>query len=179
MLFIYNISAASSRPSSSLSQQSTTSVASSVSVRHRPSSAPRRQRPASIAITGVTHDLTRSLIDNKKGETTKPPLPKTRKSLSKPDKPGGRNKSSPVDSAPKSLVSPVSPTVSIENHVNDIKTAEKREAAVEDKKNEVQLIQIDNNDPEIEEVKVAEKQNAVATVQDNKTTESLQKEGKG
>nr|XP_023019723.1 calponin homology domain-containing protein DDB_G0272472-like [Leptinotarsa decemlineata] len=61
---------ASSRPSSSLSQQSTNSVTSSVSVRHRLNSTPRKPRPASIAITGVTQE-------------NKPPLPKTRKPLSK------------------------------------------------------------------------------------------------
>ncbi|RZC00581.1 MAP7 domain-containing protein 1-like [Asbolus verrucosus] len=103
-----NCSEASSRPSSSLSQQSTTSVTSSVSVRHRPSTAPRRQRPASIAITGITHEVTKN-ADNKKGET-KPPLPKTRKSVSK-DKPT-KSKSSPVDGTPKSLASPVAATVS-------------------------------------------------------------------
>lgn len=62
-----------------MSQQSTNSVTSSVNVRHRISNTPRRPRPASIAVTGVTHDL--------KGSTdrseTKPPLPKSRKSLSK------------------------------------------------------------------------------------------------
>nr|XP_023019724.1 MAP7 domain-containing protein 1-like [Leptinotarsa decemlineata] len=65
-----NCSEASSRPSSSLSQQSTNSVTSSVSVRHRLNSTPRKPRPASIAITGVTQE-------------NKPPLPKTRKPLSK------------------------------------------------------------------------------------------------
>ncbi|XP_030746287.1 MAP7 domain-containing protein 1-like isoform X3 [Sitophilus oryzae] len=71
-------SEASSRPSSAMSQQSTNSVTSSVNVRHRLSTTPRRPRPASIAITGVTHD--KNSID--KGEH-KPPLPKTRKPLSK------------------------------------------------------------------------------------------------
>ncbi|XP_030746290.1 ensconsin-like isoform X6 [Sitophilus oryzae] len=73
-----NHSPASSRPSSAMSQQSTNSVTSSVNVRHRLSTTPRRPRPASIAITGVTHD--KNSID--KGEH-KPPLPKTRKPLSK------------------------------------------------------------------------------------------------
>ncbi|XP_044257517.1 ensconsin-like isoform X5 [Tribolium madens] len=110
----------SSRPSSSLSQQSTTSVTSSVSVRHRPSTAPRRQRPASIAITGITHDVMKN-TDNKKGDT-KPPLPKTRKSINKDtkDKPTKR-KSSPVDT-PKSLASPVAaPNCNIpDNKTNDV-----------------------------------------------------------
>ncbi|XP_044257516.1 MAP7 domain-containing protein 1-like isoform X4 [Tribolium madens] len=115
-----NHSPASSRPSSSLSQQSTTSVTSSVSVRHRPSTAPRRQRPASIAITGITHDVMKN-TDNKKGDT-KPPLPKTRKSINKDtkDKPTKR-KSSPVDT-PKSLASPVAaPNCNIpDNKTNDV-----------------------------------------------------------
>ncbi|KAJ8983318.1 hypothetical protein NQ317_010857 [Molorchus minor] len=89
-----NCSEASSRPSSSLSQQSTNSVASSVSIRHRPSTTPRRPRPASIAITGITHELK---------NTDKPPLPKTRKSISKTaEKTPVRNKvKSPIDTIPK------------------------------------------------------------------------------
>nr|CAH7721779.1 unnamed protein product [Callosobruchus chinensis] len=65
-----NCSEASSRPSSSMSQQSTNSVASSVSVRHRISTTPRKPRPVSIAVTGISHDK----IDKE----TKPPLPKMR-----------------------------------------------------------------------------------------------------
>ncbi|CAH1965237.1 unnamed protein product [Acanthoscelides obtectus] len=65
-----NQSPASSRPSSSLSQQSTNSVASSISVRHRISTTPRKPRPVSIAVTGISHDK----IDKE----TKPPLPKMR-----------------------------------------------------------------------------------------------------
>ncbi|XP_076262623.1 uncharacterized protein LOC143197770 isoform X6 [Rhynchophorus ferrugineus] len=71
-------SEASSRPSSSMSQQSTNSVTSSVNVKHRLSTTPRRPRPASIAVTGISHE--RNSFD--KGEN-KPPLPKTRKPLSK------------------------------------------------------------------------------------------------
>jgi MAP7 domain-containing protein 1 len=117
-----NHSPASSRPSSSLSQQSTTSVTSSVSVRHRPSTAPRRQRPASIAITGITHEITKN-ADNKKGEN-KPPLPKTRKSINK-DKPPTKSKTSPVDSTPKSLASPVAaPNSNIaDNKTSDVVTS--------------------------------------------------------
>lgn len=62
-----------------MSQQSTNSVTSSVNVRHRISSTPRRPRPASIAVTGVTHDIRNTL---ERGEN-RPPLPKTRKALSK------------------------------------------------------------------------------------------------
>ncbi|XP_066155460.1 ensconsin-like isoform X7 [Euwallacea fornicatus] len=71
-----NHSPASSRPSSSMSHQSTNSITSSVNVRHRISSAPRRPRPASIAVTGVTHDA-------KTATGEKPPIPKARKPLSK------------------------------------------------------------------------------------------------
>lgn len=60
-----------------MSHQSTNSVTSSVNVRHRISNTPRKPRPASIHVTGVTHDLK----NNDKGD--KPPIPKTRKSLSK------------------------------------------------------------------------------------------------
>ena len=45
-----------SRPLSALSQQSVNSVNSGVSVRARPVAAPRRPRPISIAVTGVTHE---------------------------------------------------------------------------------------------------------------------------
>lgn len=66
---------ASSRPSSSLSHQSTNSVASSVSVKHRIATTPRKRRPISIAVTGISTDLKKA--DNK------PPLPKPKKSSSK------------------------------------------------------------------------------------------------
>ncbi|XP_066247571.1 MAP7 domain-containing protein 2 isoform X8 [Euwallacea similis] len=78
----------SSRPSSSMSHQSTNSVTSSVNVRHRISSAPRRPRPASIAVTGVTHDA-------KTATGEKPPIPKARKPLSK------TNTSEKIEKIPK------------------------------------------------------------------------------
>ncbi|XP_060537187.1 MAP7 domain-containing protein 1-like isoform X2 [Cylas formicarius] len=84
-------SEASSRPSSSLSQQSTNSVSNSVNIRHRLSATPRRPRPASIAVTGVTTDI----------RENKPPLPRTRKSITKTTverKPIDKNKiKSPTD----------------------------------------------------------------------------------
>ncbi|XP_066247570.1 ensconsin isoform X7 [Euwallacea similis] len=83
-----NHSPASSRPSSSMSHQSTNSVTSSVNVRHRISSAPRRPRPASIAVTGVTHDA-------KTATGEKPPIPKARKPLSK------TNTSEKIEKIPK------------------------------------------------------------------------------
>uniref|UniRef100_V5I933 Uncharacterized protein n=1 Tax=Anoplophora glabripennis TaxID=217634 RepID=V5I933_ANOGL len=97
-----NHSPASSRPSSSLSQQSTNSVTSSVSVSRRPAATPRRPRPASIAVTGITHDLKNS----DKSAETKPPLPKTRKSISRThEKSQLKNKiKSPVDSIPKEKI---------------------------------------------------------------------------
>ncbi|XP_018566654.1 MAP7 domain-containing protein 1 isoform X3 [Anoplophora glabripennis] len=97
-----NCSEASSRPSSSLSQQSTNSVTSSVSVSRRPAATPRRPRPASIAVTGITHDLKNS----DKSAETKPPLPKTRKSISRThEKSQLKNKiKSPVDSIPKEKI---------------------------------------------------------------------------
>ncbi|CAG9855487.1 unnamed protein product [Phyllotreta striolata] len=94
-----NCSEASSRPSSSLSQHSTNSLASSISLRHRLNNGPRKPRPASIAVTGVTHDL--------KGES-KPPLPKPKKPAPKPsDKPAANPKpraKTPVDNGAKPIV---------------------------------------------------------------------------
>ncbi|KAK9889084.1 hypothetical protein WA026_004356 [Henosepilachna vigintioctopunctata] len=89
----------SSRPSSSMSHQSTTSVTSSVSVRHRPSSGPRKPRPASIAVTGV------SVNQDKKPEITKPPLPK-RKSITKSTERVSKSKPSTGENTPKPLASP-------------------------------------------------------------------------
>lgn len=70
-------------------------MTSSVVLRHRPS--PRQPRPASIAVTGVTHDT-------KKLETSKPPLPKTR--ASSKDKLKRKSITSPTESVGKSIVSP-------------------------------------------------------------------------
>uniref|UniRef100_A0A1Y1LKX5 MAP7 domain-containing protein n=1 Tax=Photinus pyralis TaxID=7054 RepID=A0A1Y1LKX5_PHOPY len=100
---------APSRPSSSLSQQSTSSVTSSVVMRSRPSTAPRGPRPASIAVTGITTDL-KNLADIKKPDN-KPPLPKVRKSsLVKSQEKIGKKKSlsSPTEGSPKTLLSPTS-----------------------------------------------------------------------
>uniref|UniRef100_A0A6P7F305 Calponin homology domain-containing protein DDB_G0272472-like n=1 Tax=Diabrotica virgifera virgifera TaxID=50390 RepID=A0A6P7F305_DIAVI len=62
-------------PSSSLTQQSTTSFANSASVRQRLTTAPRKPRPVSIAITGISSGT--------KGDN-KPPLPMTKNILAKP-----------------------------------------------------------------------------------------------
>ncbi|XP_044766141.1 MAP7 domain-containing protein 2-like isoform X7 [Coccinella septempunctata] len=106
-------SPASSRPSSSMSHQSTTSVTSSVSVRHRPSSGPRKPRPASIAITGV------SANQDKKLDLTKPPLPK-RKSITKSTEKVSKSKPSTGENTPKPLVSPTATEIIsvIERKVN-------------------------------------------------------------
>ncbi|XP_044766142.1 caldesmon-like isoform X8 [Coccinella septempunctata] len=103
----------SSRPSSSMSHQSTTSVTSSVSVRHRPSSGPRKPRPASIAITGV------SANQDKKLDLTKPPLPK-RKSITKSTEKVSKSKPSTGENTPKPLVSPTATEIIsvIERKVN-------------------------------------------------------------
>ncbi|XP_044766136.1 ensconsin-like isoform X2 [Coccinella septempunctata] len=108
-----NSSDASSRPSSSMSHQSTTSVTSSVSVRHRPSSGPRKPRPASIAITGV------SANQDKKLDLTKPPLPK-RKSITKSTEKVSKSKPSTGENTPKPLVSPTATEIIsvIERKVN-------------------------------------------------------------
>lgn len=92
---------ASSRPSSALSQQSTTSVTSSVNLRVRPIAAPRRPRPASIAVTGVT---------TTPDKTTKPPLPKSRKSSLVKSQDKLKRKptaASPTETTPKSVASPI------------------------------------------------------------------------
>lgn len=95
MKFVFT-GVASSRPSSSLSHQSTNSVASSVSVKHRVSTTPRKRRPISIAVTGISSDLRKT--DNK------PPLPKPKKSISKEKidvKTSNTKAKSPVDNVNK------------------------------------------------------------------------------
>nr|XP_034171995.1 zinc finger CCCH domain-containing protein 13-like isoform X8 [Osmia lignaria] len=77
-----------SRPHSSMSQQSASSVGSSnVNLRPR-TAAPRRPRPASIAGTGVSiterHNL---LSDTKLTKDSKPPLPKVHSTPKKPSTP--------------------------------------------------------------------------------------------
>ncbi|KAK4871610.1 hypothetical protein RN001_015734 [Aquatica leii] len=102
---------APSRPSSSLSQQSTSSVTSSVIMRSRPATAPRRPRPASIADTGISND-TRNGTEFKKPEN-KPPLPKVRKSsLVKSQEKIGKKKSliSPTEGSSKTILSPTTAT---------------------------------------------------------------------
>ncbi|XP_074098950.1 uncharacterized protein LOC141527399 isoform X11 [Cotesia typhae] len=73
-----------SRPHSSMSQQSNSSVASSnVNLRPR-TSTPRRPRPASIAGTGVTVTDRHNVSGEAKSKDSKPPLPKVHSTPKKP-----------------------------------------------------------------------------------------------
>ncbi|XP_044590982.1 calponin homology domain-containing protein DDB_G0272472-like isoform X16 [Cotesia glomerata] len=74
-----------SRPHSSMSQQSNSSVASSnVNLRPRTSTTPRRPRPASIAGTGVTVTDRHNVSGEAKSKDSKPPLPKVHSTPKKP-----------------------------------------------------------------------------------------------
>lgn len=120
---------APSRPSSSLSQQSTSSVTSSVILRSRPTAAPRRQRPASIAITGISSGDIKVGSDLKRQEN-KPPLPKSRKSsFAKSQEKITKKKSliSPTEGSPRAIVSPTSSTASIELYNNNLPRPEESE----------------------------------------------------
>lgn len=87
-------------------------------MRSRPVAAPRRQRPVSIAVTGITSEIKNGTVEAKKPEN-KPPLPKTRKSsLVKSQEKIIKKKSlsSPTEGSPKAIVSPTSaPICTIEN----------------------------------------------------------------
>lgn len=102
-------------------------------MRSRPTAAPRRQRPASIAVTGITNEIKNGMLDLKKPDN-KPPLPKSRKSsLVKSQEKIGKKKSlaSPTDGTQKNIVSPTAtPPTLIENISNT------RQAAIDkDNKN--------------------------------------------
>ncbi|XP_049846457.1 MAP7 domain-containing protein 2 isoform X20 [Schistocerca gregaria] len=87
-----------SRPVSALSQHSVNSVGSGTSLRTRPSTAPRRPRPFSIAVTGVSHEPAQkhgasgeqksSKLQSPGGEkeVSKPPIPRVH-GTKKPTKP--------------------------------------------------------------------------------------------
>ncbi|XP_018052380.1 PREDICTED: ensconsin isoform X3 [Atta colombica] len=76
-----------SRPHSSMSQQSASSVGSSnVNLRTR-TAASRRPRPASIAGTGVSVTEKHNLVDMKLTKDSKPPLPKVHSTPKKPSIP--------------------------------------------------------------------------------------------
>lgn len=92
---------ASSRPGSAMSQQSTTSLTSSVSVRYRPSSASRKTRPVSIAVTGVSADF--------KKADAKPPIPFNKKTKTKSTEKITRNKATSGEPTPTSQMSPTTP----------------------------------------------------------------------
>lgn len=76
-------------------------------MRTRPIAAPRRPRPVSIAVTGISSDLKNGTTETKKSET-KPPLPKTRKSslVKSTEKLKKKSATSPTEGSPKLLVSP-------------------------------------------------------------------------
>lgn len=103
---------ASSRPSSSLSHQSTSSVTSSVNLRTKPVAAPRRPRPASIAVTGITVDKNGTPEPKKQA---KPPLPKTRHSAIRKSQEKLENtitkKIEKIDKKKKMIISPTTETV--------------------------------------------------------------------
>ncbi|XP_034935912.1 titin homolog isoform X3 [Chelonus insularis] len=80
-----------SRPHSSMSQQSNSSVASSnVNLRSR-TSTPRRPRPASIAGTGVTATERYNMSAEAKIKDSKPPLPKVHTTPKKPSSASSRS----------------------------------------------------------------------------------------
>ncbi|XP_026671474.1 ensconsin isoform X20 [Ceratina calcarata] len=92
-----------SRPHSSMSQQSASSVGSS-NVNLRPRTATtRRPRPASIAGTGVSvterHNL---LSDTKSSKDSKPPLPKVHSTPKKPSTPKASDVKKPMEKLVKS-----------------------------------------------------------------------------
>ncbi|XP_014604647.1 PREDICTED: MAP7 domain-containing protein 2 isoform X4 [Polistes canadensis] len=91
-----------SRPHSSMSQQSASSVGSSnVNLRPR-TSAPRRPRPASIAGTGVSVTERHNLSgDAKLTKDSKPPLPKVHSTPKKPSTPKTSEVKKPTDKLTK------------------------------------------------------------------------------
>lgn len=108
---------ASSRPSSSLSHQSTSSVTSSVNLRTKPVAAPRRPRPASIAVTGISVDKNGTPEPKKQ---TKPPLPKTRHSTvrkSQEKLESTLKKSERIDKKKKNFTVTSSPTTETNQHI--------------------------------------------------------------
>ncbi|XP_057662234.1 calponin homology domain-containing protein DDB_G0272472 isoform X7 [Diorhabda carinulata] len=119
-----NHSPASSRPSSSLSQQSTNSLASSVNVRQRLTTGPRKPRPISIAVTGISTDAKN---DNK------PPIPKTRKTITKTtttainsDKINRNKAKTPVDSVTKTLKNTTTATVTGKDKLQEETTSNQK-----------------------------------------------------
>ncbi|XP_056645681.1 ensconsin isoform X2 [Diorhabda sublineata] len=119
-----NCSEASSRPSSSLSQQSTNSLASSVNVRQRLTTGPRKPRPISIAVTGISTDAKN---DNK------PPIPKTRKTITKTtttainsDKINRNKAKTPVDSVTKTLKNTTTATVTGKDKLQEETTSNQK-----------------------------------------------------
>lgn len=130
-----------------MSQQSTNSITSSVNVRHRISGTPRRPRPASIAVTGVTHEI-RSSFD--RGDH-KPPLPKARKSLSKTNTyeriEKGPSKSRPVNKSPAEETAPKIVAVDRKDATQEKKAEEKASKPVEPAAKPLEPIQSKESTP--------------------------------
>ena len=117
---------APSRPSSSLSQQSTSSIASSVNLRVKPTATPRRPRPASIAITGISSELKNSVNEQSRKSETKPPLPKSRKSslIKSSEKLKKKSASSPTETSTKSVVSHTNSVPTLNSPIEKISITE-------------------------------------------------------
>ncbi|XP_018320617.2 ensconsin isoform X3 [Agrilus planipennis] len=155
-----------SRPGSSLSQQSASSVASSsVSVRHRTSVTPKRQRPVSIAVTGITSDQIKNGPVEMKKEN-KPPIPKARKSsLQKSQEKIIRKKT--ADASPKSALSPASTPKVLQSPVDNksiVKESDSTENEEKDKNNGIQLPQPVENQNEIIPAQVEQPSSAAAAI---------------
>ncbi|KAG5890109.1 hypothetical protein JTB14_005242 [Gonioctena quinquepunctata] len=196
-----NHSPASSRPSSSLSQQSTNSVTSSVSVRHRLTATSRKPRPASIAITGVTQDL----------KSDKPPLPKTKKTHSKSSfvterVPLKSKAKSPVDNVSKTIKNTVVQSVASkdetqqkppdtapviqpkpeENHVHppekvpapteNLKEDSNKENVPEIKKSDIELVSESKAVDKVEKVTVEEKETKIVEAKQQDSFEAEKKD---
>ncbi|KAG5890110.1 hypothetical protein JTB14_005242 [Gonioctena quinquepunctata] len=196
-----NCSEASSRPSSSLSQQSTNSVTSSVSVRHRLTATSRKPRPASIAITGVTQDL----------KSDKPPLPKTKKTHSKSSfvterVPLKSKAKSPVDNVSKTIKNTVVQSVASkdetqqkppdtapviqpkpeENHVHppekvpapteNLKEDSNKENVPEIKKSDIELVSESKAVDKVEKVTVEEKETKIVEAKQQDSFEAEKKD---
>lgn len=106
----------SSRPGSSLSQQSTSSLASTVNMRVK-SAGPRKPRPITMAGTGITHDSNKnSVICDKKiiDNASKPPISKIRKSnIEKPPSEKGEKHKTTVNKSVPKIVPVLSPTTDV------------------------------------------------------------------
>ncbi|XP_076620525.1 uncharacterized protein LOC143341438 isoform X8 [Colletes latitarsis] len=183
-----------SRPHSSMSQQSASSVGSSnVNLRPR-TTAPRRPRPASIAGTGVSvterHNL---LADTKLTKDSKPPLPKVHSTPKKPSTPKSADTKKPTEKLIKnakaspritSKATPLqSPSVENEPFIRDttaeiIKHEIKEEIKSEDKheekkdqgteKTQQEITAAEQSTEEVKESTIIEQSNTVSVSKQTK-----------